>query len=154
MKNAVLCFVVKDGKTLLIRKKRGFGAGKLIAPGGHIESGETPEETAVREVLEETGIRPIRPETFGELHFYFGNEKAWLVHVLKADDYTGSEQETSEGVPYWHNINNMPFEEMWADDKHWVPKLFAGERFHGTFFYDKEVKKILKHEIKDLGSVV
>src|SRR3989338_652098 len=80
MKNAVLCFIVKNGKTLLIRKKRGFGQGKLIAPGGRIESGETPEDAAVREFEEETGIRVKNPEKIAEIEFYFDGKKEWLVH--------------------------------------------------------------------------
>ena len=34
---ANLCFIVKDGSVLLIRKKRGLGAGKVNGPGGKIE---------------------------------------------------------------------------------------------------------------------
>ncbi len=34
---------MRDDETLLIRKKRGLGAGKITAPGGRIEAGETPE---------------------------------------------------------------------------------------------------------------
>ena len=33
-----------------------MGAGKVNAPGGHIEVGETPEECAIREAFEEVGI--------------------------------------------------------------------------------------------------
>ena len=44
-----LLFVVKDGRVLLIRKKRGLGAGNINGPGGHIEAGETPIECAIRE---------------------------------------------------------------------------------------------------------
>ena len=58
-KIATLCFVVSNGNVLLMRKKRGFGQGKIIAHGGRIENDETLRETAVLEVLEETGIRPI-----------------------------------------------------------------------------------------------
>ena len=36
---ATLMFVVQDGKILLIRKKRGIGAGKVNGPGGKFEPG-------------------------------------------------------------------------------------------------------------------
>src|SRR5512136_179536 len=38
---ANLCFVIRDGQILLIRKKRGLGAGKMNGPGGRLEAGET-----------------------------------------------------------------------------------------------------------------
>ena len=41
-------------KILLIKHKRN---GKWTQPGGHMEGNETPEETALREVYEETGLR-------------------------------------------------------------------------------------------------
>lgn len=41
-------------KILLIRHKKN---GKWTQPGGHIEGNETPEEAALREVYEETGLR-------------------------------------------------------------------------------------------------
>jgi len=48
--------VIKDGKVLLV--KRGIPPGKDLwaIPGGHVELGETLQETAEREILEETGI--------------------------------------------------------------------------------------------------
>ena len=46
-------YIIQDNKTLLLFHKR---MGKWLAPGGHIEADETPEEAARREVLEETGL--------------------------------------------------------------------------------------------------
>lgn len=48
---------LKDGKVLLARHTYGSGKGKLIIPGGYVRFGEMPEETLVREYLEETGVR-------------------------------------------------------------------------------------------------
>ena len=39
---ATLLFVRRDGQVLLIRKKRGLGAGKINGPGGRLDNGETP----------------------------------------------------------------------------------------------------------------
>ena len=39
---ATLMFVIDDNRVLLIRKKRGLGAGKINGPGGRLEEGETP----------------------------------------------------------------------------------------------------------------
>ncbi len=54
-----LCFVLREGKILLIEKKRRLGAGKVNGPGGRIEPGETPEQAAIRETQEEIGITPV-----------------------------------------------------------------------------------------------
>ena len=48
---------LKEGKVLLARHTYGSGHGKLIIPGGYVKFGEAPEETLVREYLEETGVR-------------------------------------------------------------------------------------------------
>ena len=58
---ATLMFVVQDGKILLIRKKRGIGAGKVNGPGGKFEPGETALQCVLREVREESGLTEVRP---------------------------------------------------------------------------------------------
>jgi 8-oxo-dGTP pyrophosphatase MutT (NUDIX family) len=50
----VAVFVVHDGRVLLHYHRK---LGKWLPPGGHIEANELPDEAAVREVIEETGIR-------------------------------------------------------------------------------------------------
>jgi 8-oxo-dGTP pyrophosphatase MutT (NUDIX family) len=50
----VAVFVVWEGKVLLHRHRK---LGMWLPPGGHIEEGELPDEAAVREVWEETGVR-------------------------------------------------------------------------------------------------
>jgi 8-oxo-dGTP pyrophosphatase MutT (NUDIX family) len=50
----VAVFVVWEEKVLLHRHRK---LGMWLPPGGHIEEGELPDEAAVREVWEETGVR-------------------------------------------------------------------------------------------------
>ena len=50
-------FVIKDSKILMGKRKNAHGDGTWSLPGGHLEFNEAPEETAVREVVEETGIK-------------------------------------------------------------------------------------------------
>lgn len=47
-------YVVRDGKTLLIRHKK---LQMWLAPGGHIDANELPDDAALREIFEETGLR-------------------------------------------------------------------------------------------------
>ena len=68
---ATLVFVIEGGRVLLIRKKRGLGAGKINGPGGRLEPGEQPELCAARELYEELGVRAGPLVLMGHHRFQF-----------------------------------------------------------------------------------
>lgn len=135
-RTATLLFVVRDGQVLLIRKKRGLGAGKVNGPGGHLHDGESPLTCAVREVEEELGITPLGVEPCGELRFQFTDGLALLVHVFRASDCRGDPQESDEATPLWVPVEEIPFDRMWADDRIWFPMMLRREGFDGRFTFD------------------
>ena len=54
---AVGAVVVKAGKVLLVKRGKAPSNGKWAIPGGSVELGETLQQAAEREILEETGLR-------------------------------------------------------------------------------------------------
>ena len=68
---ATLVFIIKDDRVLLIRKKRGLGAGKVNGPGGRLEPGETFKACAIREVQEELLVTTVDPVRVGQHAFQF-----------------------------------------------------------------------------------
>ena len=133
---ANLCFIVKDGRVLLIRKKRGLGAGKINGPGGKLEPGETALAAAIREVQEEIGVTPLAIEDRGVLHFQFADGYSLECAVFLAIDLDGEPVETIEAAPFWVKVEAVPYDEMWADDRHWLPEVLAGKSFRGWFEFD------------------
>jgi len=133
---ATLLFIVDGDRTLLIRKKRGLGAGKINAPGGRIEAGETPLAAAIREVQEEVCVTPSGITEYGLLRFQFIDGYSLHVHVFRADSFSGEPSETDEAIPLWFPCDALPFDEMWADDRLWVPHVLARRRFDGRFIFD------------------
>lgn len=142
---ATLVFVIAAGRILLIRKKRGLGAGKINGPGGRLDPGETPFDCAVREVEEELHTTPIGLERLGELRFQFVDGYSIHVHVFRAFDFEGEPVETDEAVPVWAPLDAIPFDQMWADDRVWLPLVIEGRRFSGRFVFDGDA--MLDHEL-------
>ena len=133
---ATLLFIFRGEEVLLIRKKRGLGAGKINGPGGKIDPGETPEQCAVREVEEELGVRAAEVSEIGLLRFQFADGLGLLCHVFRAEAFAGTAVETDEAIPLWTKLNAIPFDEMWADDRLWFHHLISRRKFVGNFEFD------------------
>jgi 8-oxo-dGTP diphosphatase len=133
---ATLVFVVEDGRILLIRKKRGLGAGKINGPGGRLDPGETPLAGAIREVQEELRVTPRDLRWCGENRFQFVDGYSIHVHVFTASGCDGEPVETDEAVPLWVGVSEIPWTEMWQDDPLWLPHVLAGRRISGRFLFD------------------
>ena len=142
---ATLLFVRQADRVLLIRKKRGLGAGKINGPGGRLDDGESPLQCAIREIQEELRVTPIGVEACGELAFQFTDGYALFVSVFSATGCEGEPQETDEAVPLWTAIDAVPFDEMWADDVLWFPSLLNGQPFTGRFLFDGDT--LLGHDL-------
>ena len=133
---ATLCYIVRDGQLLLIRKKRGIGAGKINGPGGKVDPGETPFAAAIRETQEEVGVTPCDPQLRGDLLFTFADGLVLRCLIYLADGCQGDPHETAEAIPLWFPTDALPYEEMWEDDREWLPLLLAGQSFTGSFGVD------------------
>jgi len=129
-------FIVQDGRILLIEKKRGHGAGKINGPGGKIDPGETPLQSAIRETQEELLITPQEPVKLGELHFHMTDVPHIICHVFRADGFTGTPTETDEAVPVWYDFADIPYDRMWEDDRYWLPLLLEEKAFEGRFSFE------------------
>ncbi len=146
---ATILFVVRGAEVLLIRKKRGLGAGKINGPGGRIDPGETPIQAAVREVQEELLVMPTGVEEAGYLRFQFADGFSMSVRVFRASGCKGEPQETDEAVPMWTRTDSIPYGEMWPDDAHWFPLMLDGSGFDGRFLLDGDI--LLDYEVRLVG---
>jgi len=77
--------VVKDGRVLCGRRTDNF---MICGPGGHIEPGENPKQTAARETMEEFGIHPLELQYYGQIDGLEG--KYGKPHVFLCTDFKGT----------------------------------------------------------------
>lgn len=133
-----LLFVVREGRILLIHKKRGLGAGKINGPGGRLDDGETPLDCALREVREEVEVEPLQVRECGQLLFQFVDGYSIHVWVFRADDCDGTPAETEEARPFWAQLDAIPYDSMWPDDEIWIPLMLQEQAFLGHFVFDRD----------------
>lgn len=136
--NYTLVYLIRDNLVLLIEKKRGLGKGFMNGVGGKVEFNERIEDAARREVFEEVKVRVDSLEKRGVILFTNKSENLefLLVHVFVSKDFDGEPEETDEAKPVWYNINKMPFDKMWVDDKYWLPFVINGEFVYGEFYFE------------------
>jgi 8-oxo-dGTP diphosphatase len=139
MKLATLCYPRRDGKTLMvhrIKKRNDMHQGKWNGLGGKLEPGESPEECARREILEESGLYAGSLQLKGILTFPgFANDEDWYAFVFVATDLRGELIDSPEGDLAWIEDERLTELTLWAGDLVFLPWLVRPGFFSGKFVY-------------------
>lgn len=150
---SVVGYLQNSNQVLLgVRKKVSLGLGQnLIAGiGGKIgdkpeNKGETPSEAMDREAEEEIGIKIIKKQSMGRVRFIFTHKdpnSQWNqnVQIFSISKWTGTPIETESTQPAWFNINQIPWNQMWQDNKIWLPKTLSGQPVDAIFLFSDDNK--------------
>jgi len=150
---ATLCYVFRGGKVLLLFKSKGlFGEGRWNAPGGKLLSGEAPEGGAVREMFEETGLTMRNLRFHGVLNFYLSSGKKLdqTVFIFSSRVAKGRLKQSEEGHLKWFAEDRIPYDQMWDDDKVWLPLMFEGKSFVGNFYFSDGYQKLESYSLEEI----
>ena len=99
-RKATLCFVRNGEKILMINRVKPPFMGMWNAVGGHLADGETPEQCAVREIKEESGITVDSVSLFSEFTWNYDDETGYALIADLPDDFDDSAfpLKTDEGI--------------------------------------------------------
>jgi len=174
MKIATLGIILQDDQILLGEKKKGeIGTGVLCGPGGKLDPGETLEECLVRETREELAIEldPESLELVAYIIFHKGRTRFSLINrildffgfrssVPDFGVYTyrtrirlGELIETADMIPGLYSCKDLPLERIYEADRHWLPKVIRGERFHANVYYFGRAKGFNRIEFLPFGTL-
>ena len=109
--------LIEDDKVALIERFRN-STHYYVFPGGGKDEGETPEEAAIREMEEETGLRVRIKKELAKIHFGLSYQLYYLVERVSGEFGTGTGEEYTDAdpdnpnegvyVPIWMPIAELP----------------------------------------------
>lgn len=104
-----ICFIKRGEKILLLNREKSAWMGVWNGVGGKIEANETPIESVLREVKEETGITLMNAEYKGKVTWtdgstYFGGMYAYIAELPESYEYH-TPIKVEEGILDWKEIS-------------------------------------------------
>ena len=141
---ATLCYVKRDGRTLMVhrnKKANDIHEGKWNGLGGKFEAGETPEECVVREIFENPGLSILNPRLCGLLMFpnFKGNDR--YVFVFIATEFSAELTDSPEGKLEWIPDDKILNLELRENDHIFMPWIREGKFFSAKFDYEGDVMR-------------
>ena len=133
-----------------VTKENDENKDKWIGIGGKFEEGESPEECALREIKEETGLDAEDLDYRGIVTFVSDEYGTEYMHLFKCTDFSGEIRECDEGVLEWIDKTKLFTLEMWEGDMIFL-RLLDEERpfFSLKLCYkgDRLIQAVLDREV-------
>ena len=110
---------------------------------------ENGEQAALRELKEESGLISNNHNYAGKIMFRFSQKPEWdqLVHLYLVKEFSGEPAESDEMLPQWFNHEEIPYSQMWSDDKHWLPLILKDKKIDAEFTFGEDNETIAHHQI-------
>lgn len=120
MRNTTLCYIIKDDSCLMLhrtKKKNDQSHDKWLGIGGKFEDRESPEDCALREIKEETGLIVTGYKYRGIVTFVSDEWETEYMHLFTVTEFEGDIIECDEGDLEWIKKEDMLKLPMWEGDR-------------------------------------
>ena len=120
MLQTTLCYIDQDGKYLMlhrVKKEVDFNKDKWIGIGGKFEDKESPEDCALREVREETGLTMTDYRYRGIVTFISDRWPTEYMHLFTCTGFSGALCDCDEGDLEWIDKKRLLELPMWEGDR-------------------------------------
>ncbi len=116
--------LVENGSVLLVRRRYEPRAGAWCLPAGFMEAGETPEQSALRELQEETGVIAQLTGLFG-VYAGFDDPRVRAVLILFTGLATGGEERAGDDADElaWFPLDALPGDLAFASHRQAIAEL-------------------------------
>lgn len=151
VRKAVRCYLIKNDKIIVTKyKEPNKKAGYYEIPGGKIEEGELPEQTAIREMQEETGIIVKDLKNKGNLTIEYPDRKFEFV-VFLADDYQGKPLQFEDNSSAWIDINHLLQKEKILASIQLLKKEYINGLINENYTFSMYIKVTEQENILDIN---
>ena len=137
-----LCYLEREDKYLILhrtKKEHDENGDKWIGVGGKFEPGETPDECALREVKEETGLTMTDFVLRGLIIFISDVWGLEYMYLYTATKWTGRLTDCDEGELVWLDKKELLTKKLWEGDRLFLKALDERtEFFMMKFRYEGE----------------
>ncbi len=118
------------------KKENDYHEGKWNGLGGKFEFSESPEECAIREVREESGliVKDLKLKGFITFPMFDGKDD-WYVFLFVIDKFEGELINSPEGTLEWIPNEKLTELNLWEGDRIFIPWLFQEKFFSAKFNY-------------------
>jgi 8-oxo-dGTP diphosphatase len=69
-----------------------------------------------------------------------------------ADRFSGQPRQTAEAIPFWCEVEALPLDAMWDDDRLWLPRVLDGEALVGEFLMHED--RLVSHRLRSTTHAV
>jgi len=130
-----LSFLIHEDKVLLIKIAAGRSSwsGKYNGIGGHIEQGEDPKSSAIREISEESRISIDQLTLCGVMMIDVGHSPGIGLYIFVGETDFFAPRGSNEGAPEWIHLNSLDDVPLVDDLTELLPRSIHSYRNHTPF---------------------
>ena len=144
---ATICYIDNGRELLLLhrnKKPNDVHEGKWISVGGKLETGETPQDCAKREILEETGLVVEEMAFSGIVTFPdFTPNTDWYTYVFKVTAFSGEVIDCNEGTLEWVPYDHVKDKPTWEGDYKLFDWILSDRPFFSALFHYNQHQELV-----------
>lgn len=151
VRKAVRCYLIKNDKIVVTKyNEPNKKAGYYEIPGGKIEKGELPEQTAIREMQEETGIIVKNLKNKGNLTIEYPDRKFECV-VFFPNTYQGEPKQFKDNTSAWIDIDTLLKQEKILASIQLLQKEYINGLINENYTFSMHIKVSEQEKILDIN---